>query len=230
MGKENQKTERTDRRGQINNLPEGMVTRNMILEKSGISVTEFNSFLGRGIFIAKGKTVRGWVYYDEREVLLQISEHKQKTVKPEVEQQRLPPASTDGSEPAFSYTRDEGLLVFKLLSAGKPLHEVFLESQIHPVILKNIFRDYETFSNCIFVMKDTLDEINKLSLDGPFPVTSSGEILELLKIASSASDATCKTCSKREPVLCHTCAKARFQPSGDGEAGSTDMKADKKAS
>jgi hypothetical protein len=90
------------------------------------------------------------------------------------------------------------------------LPKIVLLVGLHPTVFDSIYREYKKLSGSVLVSEEIMAEINKLSLDGDFPVKTGEELLAVMKLA--AGDPKCALCKQRPPQnICNKCAQANFQ-------------------
>lgn len=194
------------------------MTRAMIKEQTGCTETELKSFEARGLVKATRRSGRGWYLYPEKIVdsvneLLGNNDQSKKMRR----LSRL--AELDANRPApkmaaaiyhakISYSSDEAITVITMVKAGRKMDEIFLETKMHPSIVRVIVKDYEMMSGSFLVSKEVLDQINSLELDGVFPITNEQGLLNVLALA--ATDHKCAECKKRpRGNMCMPCSKER---------------------
>lgn len=107
--------------------------------------------------------------------------------------------------PKVAYGKEDCVRCFRLLEAGKSLVQIVLETELHAAVVSSINDDYANMKAAIVVPKAALDVINKLPLDGTFPVRDATHLLEILE--SAVADLACEQCVKRKRAVCTGCAR-----------------------
>lgn len=172
--------------------PPGLITKGMLLEKSGLTKAELRSLESQGMVRPAGKNARGWALY-EACIVPVISK---KSIAPEDRPAALP--SHKQLDRVVQYTTSEAVLVFGMFKKGMPLEDVILETHIHPTVVTMIRRDYEEMTGTLFVSRSTLERINALPLDCPLPLKTQDDLYTAMgSLASSVICGRCKTKPKR---------------------------------
>ena len=177
--------------------PPGLVSRGMLLQKSGLTAAELRSLESSGLVKPAGKNGRGWTMYEEALIPL-ISK---KAISPENRPAALPSAKQ--LDRVVQYTTSEAVLVFGLFRQGMALEDIILETHIHPTVVTMIKRDYEDMTGTLFVSKATLDKVNSLPLDCPLPIKTQEDIYTAM--SSIASSIICGRCKVKPKRYCHGC-------------------------
>jgi hypothetical protein len=107
-------------------------------------------------------------------------------------------------------TAEDARKGFQALRAGKKLEDLVLDEGLHPDTVVSLTLAWSKLSGALFVSRETLDKISLLTLDGPLPIVTEADLLEVLTIASD--DNLCTTCRKQKRSTCKKClANAVFQ-------------------
>jgi len=165
-----------------------LLTRNEAAAVIGVSPSEIRRREVRGTLRPTLRNEKGWVMFDEEEVLAQAA---------------VANANRRTAETNSPYTNEEAAKVFDALDAGKTLVQCVKECLVLPSVVVLLAEAYASLTGSIFVDKATVDAINVLPLEGAFPLKNQKELLEVLVTASAD---TCKTCNTRSRVLCKPCA------------------------
>lgn len=169
----------------------------MLLEETGLTNSELKKFEQQGLVKGVARNDRGWVLYNSQtvEALKRLA-----TGRPA----RLGSIRKLTNE--ITYTSEEAVSVFEALRAGKTLEEIIIRTRIHPSIVQVIVKDYQHISGSIVILKPVMDEINRLPLDGPRPIRSATEMLEVLRDA--AGEQRCSACTtRRRSRFCPACLR-----------------------
>lgn len=170
-----------------------LLTASELCDRCGITKTEFRKLVNRGIVRSCARNQANWTLYHEDDVLKiqKIFANRLGVVS------RREGLFSDQCE----YSTTEALKVIELLETGMSMDRVFLAVKLHPVIVQSIQRDWARMQGGVFVPQPILDEINRLPLEGQFPISSARELYEVLELASK--EKKCGQCKKR--AISHTC-------------------------
>lgn len=175
-----------------------LITASEFRDRSGLTSSLFMKLVKRGELVAVGRNVAGWALYHEADVA-RISEKFKGQLGIVARREGL-------FEGACEYTTTEAYEIMSRLKKNMPMHEIFLETKLHPVIIQSVQRDWARMHQGMFLSKDDLDDINKLPLEGSFPITTPRELYEVLLIASK--DKPCGQCNQRpRSGTCLSCAR-----------------------
>jgi hypothetical protein len=184
----------TDERERPPILPGEFVTAARVIEITGCTQKELVTYRRTGVIRACGHNSKGWALYNE-DSIREIWDRRRREGKP------IP-------DPDLNYTAEQSLAVFKLMKEGLSLADILIETGLHPRALRGVVREYELMSNTIIVMKETLDRMNELSLNGTFPLKNGEMIYDVMKIASQ--DQKCRSCKRRpRSERCSGCERQR---------------------
>lgn len=182
-------------------MPEGYATRAMVQDLTGLSDREMRSLEQRGLIKGDRRNNDGWMLYKISDIndFIRRKENMRRGVRggyiPDEVEMR-------------PYMPEEGVSVFKLLKAGRPLEDIVLATGIHPAAIRMIVRDYQMMTGVIVLPKHFVDQINQLPIDATLPVTNAEEVYAL--IVDATKEKPCGGCRKRSKGLCNICAKQRF--------------------
>lgn len=98
------------------------------------------------------------------------------------------------------FTGPQARTGFLALKEGKTFTDLVLEHGFHPDVARSIALSWAEMNESIFLSKATLDEIAKMSLDGPLPIKTEKDVLEVLTLASN--EAQCRSCKKNQRAIC----------------------------
>jgi hypothetical protein len=105
------------------------------------------------------------------------------------------------SVPVYA-TSHECRVVFEALARGMTVRDIVREYGIHYEAVMLLADKYSIADGGIFLRPEEVDAINKLPLDGCFPVKTGADIVALLEEASREK---CEECVKRPRRYCRTC-------------------------
>ena len=164
----------------------------------------------------------GYISRAELAIKLGISVHE---IRRREAQGRIQPAKRVGKTPLYTeeqaaimkadrefarnssivYLASDAKRVFDLLDQDKGLVAIVQETGLHPLVVQSIAIAYAEMGGAIIVSRSNMDKINKLTLDGNFPITNDEDLLDVLV---SCSETYCTNCKKRPKVICKHCAPA----------------------
>lgn len=170
-------------------LIETLVTRDEAAKRMCISVIEFRRRQRMGDFVPAKKGLKGeWLF---RLSDIELAREKRLMQKD-------------------NYTPEMAALVFKTLEEGKTAIQCVIEHAIPPKAMEEIMLAYASLKECIFIKAWTVNEINKLPLDGPFPLRDENDVLVAFRTIADEKEspsAKCLECGKRERQFCKPCVK-----------------------
>lgn len=111
------------------------------------------------------------------------------------------------------FTGDEARQCFKAFAEGLDNAHCVTEFGIHPLTVEAIRASWASMKASLFVPADYLEKIQSLTLDGPLPIKTVDDLLEVLQIASQKNEPKpCVTCRRGERAVCRRCvAVAKVQ-------------------
>jgi hypothetical protein len=204
-------------------VPPGLMTKAMFMEKTGLTVNEFRTLVASGKLKPVSRSARGWALYDDACI----------------EKLKMNPVNSRARKLASmsrrhwrSYSEAEAMAVFEEIEKGTPLTTVVLKYKIHPTLVGVIRDDYALLNKGVVLPRGVMDQINRLEgrIDGVFPIQNAEDLLRL--IDRLVSRAACTSCKSQPRKLCVECARERFsiqiqtasslQPSADAVGEQSD--------
>lgn len=168
-----------------------LLTRGQLAQKLGVSFQEVNRRLRVGSL--KPHMKRG------KEPLFHVGQ---------LEEQRMlsrKRSAEPGKEVQIDYTGKDASTVFKALRDGKTLDEIVVEHAVHPLIVKAASDAFAQLRGGFFVSSDSARALEKLPIDGEFPVQTGEQLIEMLSTA--LEEAACEECQKKTRKVCLACAR-----------------------
>jgi hypothetical protein len=203
---------------EIPEIPPGYVNRDTLKIETGLTETDLRILSAKGLLRASGRRDSTGRFLYRKSILPKLYKHavdlrRERANTPG----RLPPALKSAT---IAYTLEEGLMVFEMLKQGRAPVNISLETSIHPAVVHVIARDFEHMGGCLIIDKKELDQINKLTLPGAFPITKGAELLDVMQRAAEAlmTSSRCIACQKRSRSYCSSCARSLPRPNGDPAA------------
>lgn len=198
--------------GKLLRIPHGYMTGGMAREYLGITESQFRSMTQKGLLESTKRNARGWCLYAEEDIKAYAKDTIPKIMDdPRAAERKrsdmLLPATISA---CTVYSRQEAVVVFALIRAGKNLVDIVLETGHHPAAIMSIARDFVALENAIFLDARTMALINALPLEGEMPLRKADDVLRALRVA--ASDQQCRTpaCGRPRGVHCAGCLQARI--------------------
>lgn len=170
-----------------------LITASELCDRTGLTKTEFRKLVNRGLIRSCARNQANWTLYHEDDVarIHKLTQNRVGVVS------RREGLFADQCE----YTAHESHQVFALLSQGVSLTDIHLRVRLHPVIILAVQRDWARMHGAMIVPLDVIEEINKLPLEGTFPITTPKELYDILLLASQ--EKKCGQCKVRP--IAHTC-------------------------
>lgn len=161
----------------------------------------------RGFITRVGKTSRGWALFSESQIE-EVKQHLQMRVP----KNRESSTSSLISQTSVAYFEaDVAARVFKELDLKKHPADIVQELVIHPDIVKSIFLAWKDLRGGLYIPQAIMDKINKLPLEGSFPVRTPEQLLQNLEESAAATLPQCGKCKKNYRELCRTCAELLYK-------------------
>lgn len=194
--------------------PAGFLTRPMLLQRTGLTLTELKSLQGQGLIKATKRNNRGWYLWSESDIV---------TFMGGKAPQPIP--STESGNDRVAYSNVDGAQVFNLLKAETPLTDIVVQTQLHPSVVRTIVKDYDALAGTISLSKQAVDRMNQLPLDCALPLRTEEDVFTALE--SIVTSATCGRCRRRPKSYCTACtsemlAKRTALKGSEEESGDED--------
>ena len=110
-----------------------------------------------------------------------------------------------------TFSGEEATHVFGMIGEGITLAQIQIRTQLHPYVLRAIKKEFDYLEESITIPKSILDQMNRVSLPGNYPLKSATDILNVMKAAEQ--DRLCPECKKRPSCdQCAICIRERFAP------------------
>lgn len=192
-----------------------LLTKRSLAHHLSVSVQEINRRMRLGNLKAY-KTQKGVAFFhpDQVEEQRSYARGKNKVVTSEV-------------KTVVEYTGEEAAVVFRELQAGSSLTNIVVEKMIHPAVVRAASEAFSQLQGCLFLGEDTLRAIEKLPLDGEFPIQTGSQLVEILKEAFR--EKACIKCQKKTRKVCLGCAQGLARK-GRGAASDSPEESDERES
>lgn len=107
---------------------------------------------------------------------------------------------------AVEYSGEDASVVFKALREGKTLDDIVIEASVHPLVVRAAAEAFAQLRGGLFVSAACMSELEKMPIDGEFPVQGDVQLIEMLR--GALIDTACSECRKRKRKVCLACAKS----------------------
>lgn len=190
------------------------LSRPEFAQRVGLSVSEIRRKESLGLLTPARRARYNTAYYGEKEVAL-VLEMRRADARAKNRRQlnktayALPDALPEKGGLA-EYNKEDACAVFAMLQAGERLDKIVTALSLHPQIVRVAAADFAVMSNSFVIRGHVMEQINKLPLDGVFPIESDEELLEILKTVSYG---TCTLCKSKPRSICRHCAGVQPPPS-----------------
>lgn len=173
-------------------VPDGFLTRQDILERTGITNKELNSLIARRKVEATARSKRNWALFPESVVAKIL-----RVLSVKMTRKRQQPV----------YGAAHAVQVFKMLEAKVPTAKILLKTKLHPEALRAIEREYHQMNESLVLTKEVLNAIYKLPIEGAyFPFENGSDLLDLLERIAKGQH--CVRCGKQREGVCAPCHRA----------------------
>lgn len=184
----------------MDEIDDTLLTRGQMAQRLGVSIQEVQRRLRVGTlkpYMKRGKEPLFHTGQLEEQRMLS----RRRTAEP-------------GKEPVVDFTGKDASTVFKALRDGKTLDDIVVDYAVHPLIVKAAAEAFAQLRGCLFVSSDRLRDLEKLPIDGEWPVQTDTQLVKMLREA--LTEAACSECKKRTRKVCLACAKSLARK-GKGE-------------
>lgn len=173
-------------------MPDGVYTRKSICQLTGITPGEFRSFVHRGLIHPIGRNAHQWLFYGNDTV--------------EFIKKNLFRVNRRNNE--LSYTTAEAQSVIQKIRKGRPVENVIFETDLHPLIVREIIHDYQSVSKGgVWVNSEQMKTLAKILRSTL--LTNARELVVAAR--EVAEELVCKNCDISDRcTLCLPCAKKRI--------------------
>lgn len=114
--------------------------------------------------------------------------------------------AADAPSPSFAdrYTPEDASRMFAALKDEASVEDCVIKLRIHPRAAIAIKRAWDEIRGGVTLSRAELDEIEKLGVEGRYPLESPDAVLDVVRTA--ARDKTCGVCGKRSATTCGPCS------------------------
>lgn len=172
----------------------GLLTKAALAKRLGVGIKEINRRIRTGS-LREMKRVRGALLFHPD----QVEEQKLLT------RTRTNVAKKEQLD-TVEYSGEEASTVFRALHAGKTLHEIVIENTLHPAIVEAASRAYAHLQGGLYLTGKYMAELEKLPIDGEFPVSGGEQLVEMLREA--LTETACAECKRKARKVCLGCARS----------------------
>jgi len=177
---------------QASSFDEKLLTKAALAQRLGVGIKEINRRLRTGALREYRKRA-GALYFHPSQVEEQklLSKSRPNTKKEHLD--------------TVEYSGDEAAVVFRALGEGKTLLSIVIESCLHPAVVEAAARAFAQLQGGLHLGAASLREMEKLPMDGEFPIQSEQQFVEMLR--SALEEAACGECQKKTRKVCLACAR-----------------------
>ena len=118
---------------------------------------------------------------------------------------RMAPTTSPTVE-EVQYNGEDAAVVFSCLDENMTLPHIVVHHKIHPDAVMAAARAYQRMQGGLMLSGSFVSRLEKLPLDGEFPVQTENQLLEMLQ--SALTDTACSECQKRTRKVCLACARS----------------------
>ena len=198
------------RRKRARVAPPGYVTSAVLMERVGLSLSQFKSLAAKKLIAADGENGEGYGYYPEKLVQQLLIKKADGSL---FRNARTEPAGQEST--LANYTPEQGVHVFELLHEGKSSEQIVLilgsndATRVHPLIVKRIREDYDEMTGSIHLPRAIVEQINQFEhLPGTFPLTDAAGLFDMIE--QVVQNRLCSECKQIDSVgLCAACIMAQ---------------------
>ena len=177
--------------------PDKWLTRRQVCDRLGISGRQMRHLEGVGTLNSDRRNSSGYGLYA-------ISDVSRVEARRRSGDLRIRPDAPLEPKRLASFSSEQAQSIFKMLNENVSLTTIVIETGLHPDAVQAIQQKYEGFEGAILVRGDLVKKMNALRLPGRFPLTSGGDIFDLLQ--GLEDEQLCITCceesSARECARC----------------------------
>lgn len=190
----------------------------MIRSALSLSMTQFRSLYAQGVLKAVRRGSRGEHLYPEGTIEELKKYLSEVAVQQNADPGKLLPATRD---PVVPYSMEECTAVFERLQQGESPVVISLATKIHPAVMNVILKDYARLSGSMWITKETVDALNRITKLPSLPIDSDNLIENFEELIEMHARATkCVTCAKSaRPENCAGCQGKANGTSANGARG-----------
>lgn len=98
-------------------------------------------------------------------------------------------------------------MCYRVFAEGRGNAACVAEFGIHPTTVQAIHASWAQIDAALYITAAALAKIQTLTLDGPLPIETEDDLIEVLTIAARGNEPKlCALCSKGERSVCRRCA------------------------
>ena len=186
--------------------PGGWLTRPMVRETLGASEKQMRRWIATGQLKSGKLNNGGWRLFSVEAVQDLRNRINDGSISDPDDLAEIDPYANN---PTFS--GEEATHVFGMIGEGITLAQIQIRTQLHPYVLRAIKKEFDYLEESITIPKVILDQMNRVSLPGNYPLKNATDILNVMKAAEQ--DRLCPECKKRPSCdQCAICIRERFAP------------------
>jgi len=105
---------------------------------------------------------------------------------------------------SVEYAPAEASMVFEAMSRGLSAIQCVIELSLRPPVVEALAVLYSSMNLALYIPAPVVEAITRMDLDGPLPLKTPEDLLEVLRILVGRR---CLSCGERAPHLCKVCVK-----------------------
>lgn len=187
-----------------------LLTREQACEMLGNRPADLTRLIKRGdlrtatAYGAKGTRPVEKIYEED---ILFLIQHAKKT-------------AADAPSPSFAdrYTPEDASRMFAALKSDTSVEDCIISLKIHPRAALAIKQAWDEVRGAVTLSREGLARVEKMGLEGTFPITTSEELMEVLE--NAGQERACSTCRKRPASMCRSCSTTNGSQPGAGSVAS----------
>ncbi len=172
---------------------DGLLTKANMAERLSVSLQEINRRLRVGSLRPHVKKGKEELFHprqvDEQRMLSRRRFHAE-----------------PGKEPVIDFSGKDASTVFKALREGKALDDIVIEFTVHPFIVKAAAEAFAQLRGGLYISADKMKELEKMPIDGEWPIQSDTQFMEMLQ--GALEESACEGCKKKKRKVCLGCARS----------------------
>lgn len=105
------------------------------------------------------------------------------------------------------YTKGEAAAAFKEFEKGKNAIQAVVELAISPEAAESLYITYLSMKGALLLPETTLKQIEAMEIDGPLPLKSPDDLIDLLTGILKLAMPKCPACKTHDARFCKSCAR-----------------------
>jgi len=118
------------------------------------------------------------------------------------------------------FTLDQAAQVFAKLREGATPIDCVIDLKVAPEAVEALMHNFAALNSALYIPAEQLRIINAMDLDGPFPLKTADDLIEVLRGVSAPK---CVECEKRPSHFCKHCVKEAMKQKMAEAKGEADL-------